>query len=102
MLHLWNYIRVKPAELPLDETWQIGYFKMFFNQEGPIKYRSSTIRGTGRAIVERAFQLGLISGTDLQHARPPFSLKFEMLPLDKLAAQTSESYGPIWHDLAWY
>lgn len=93
---------LKPQEIDFVKemvNWLLGNV---FNQEGLERYRSSIIRGTGRVIVERAFQLCLISETDMQQARPPFSIEFEMLPLDKAAAQASQSYGPIWHDLAWY
>lgn len=93
---------LKPVETGFVQdmaNWLLGNV---FTQEGLKKYRSSIIRGTGHVMVERAFQLGLISAEEVQRARPPFSLKFEMLPLDKAAAQASESYGPIWHDLAWY
>lgn len=93
---------LKPVETGFVQDMAIWLLENVFTQEGLKRYRSSIIRGTGRVIVERAFQLGLISAEEVQRARPPFSLKFEMLPLDKAAAQASESYGPIWHDLAWY
>jgi hypothetical protein len=93
---------LKPVETGFVQDMAIWLLGNVFTQEGLKRYRSSIIRGTGRVIVERAFQLGLISAEEVQRARPPFLLKFEMLLLDKEAAQASESYGPIWHDLAWY
>jgi hypothetical protein len=76
--------------------------KNVFSKDGLVIYRSSVVRATGRAIVERAAELGLIPETDARAARPPFALKFEMLSLNTDAAKAKESYGPIWHDLAWY
>ncbi len=93
---------LKPQENGFVQNVANWLLENVFDPEGIRKYRSSIIRGTGHVIIERAFQLGLISAEEVQRARPPFSLKFEMLPLDKAAAQASESYGPIWHDLAWY
>ncbi|MCA9422426.1 MAG: hypothetical protein KC592_15500, partial [Nitrospira sp.] len=93
---------LKPAEIAFIQDMTNWLLQNVFNQEGLRRYRSSIIRGTGRLIVERAFQLDMISDENVQRARPPFSLKFELLPLDRAAAQEKESYGPIWHDLAWY
>lgn len=93
---------LKPTELTFVRDMTTWLLKNIFTSEGLTEYRSSIIRATGRAIVERALELGLISETEAQAARPPFSLKFEMLSLNKDAALEKESYGPIWHDLAWY
>lgn len=93
---------LKPGKIVFVQDMANWLLENVFTQQGLKRYRSSIIRGTGRAIVERAFQLGLTSAEEVQRTRPPFSLRFEMLPLDKAAAQASESYGPIWHDLAWY
>ncbi len=93
---------LKPTEVTFVRDMNAWLLKNVFTPEGLAEYRSSIIRATGRAIVERALELGLISDKEAQAARPPFSLKFEMLPLNKDAALEKESYGPIWHDLAWY
>lgn len=73
-----------------------------FSSVGLRRYRSSIIRAVGRSVVERAYELNLISEEKVKLARPPFNLAFEPLPLSVEAAKEEESYGPIWHDLAWY
>ncbi|MGE0762602.1 MAG: hypothetical protein AB7N80_04935 [Bdellovibrionales bacterium] len=93
---------LKPTERTFVRDMTTWLLKNVFTSEGLTEYRSSIIRATGRAIIERALELGLVSEKEAQAARPPFSLKFEMLPLNKEAALEKESYGPIWHDLAWY
>lgn len=93
---------LKPDQNEFIKDLSQWLIKNVFNPDAIKQYRSSVIRGAGRAILERASQLDLISEDDAKASRPPFDLIFEPLPLFPDAAKENESYGPIWHDLAWY
>ncbi len=66
-------------------------------------HRNVIVRQGFRAIVERAFQFGLISKTDIEACRPRPMQILTLLPLERNLTMThqGECY-PIVHDLAWY
>ena len=65
--------------------------------------RNVIVREGFRAIVERAYQLGLISPEQVQQARPTPTAEDTLLQLDEAALRDGgEEIYPIVHDLAWY
>lgn len=66
-------------------------------------HRNIIVRQGFRAIVERAFQYGVISNDEVEKCRPKKIDTIALLPLEKDLTKTSqgECY-PIVHDLAWY
>jgi len=69
----------------------------------PFQYRDIIVKQGFRAIVERAFQHGLISAEAVKSARPQRRRKIQFLPLDQaVLAEPHEQIYPIVHDLAWY
>lgn len=75
--------------------------KHVFNKR--TKYRSSIVRHGFRAIVERAYQFGVISEDEVATARPSLLPNLDLLPLNEGALKSpSREIYPIVHDLAWY
>ncbi len=67
-----------------------------------VRYQSSRVREGFRGIVEKAKDLGLLSESEVQLARPKRS-QADMLPLAKDAlTKSTEQFFPIVSDLAWY
>lgn len=65
--------------------------------------RNVIVRYGFRAIIERAYQFGLIGNNDLKKARPKKIKAFKFLPLDlDYLKKPKEEFYPIVHDLAWY
>lgn len=66
-------------------------------------YRNVIVRYGFKAIVERSYQLKLVTRRELLMARPSKSDVLELLPLDiNYLENPTEEYYPIAHDLAWY
>lgn len=77
--------------------------RTIFQESKLLILRSPIIRQSGRLIVEKAFQFGLIENDEVEKTRPPFNLPFEFLDLEKDVLENyQEEYSPIEHDLAWY
>jgi hypothetical protein len=65
--------------------------------------RNVIVRAGFRAMVERAYQFGLLTAEEVELARPKRQLKIELLNLDKGAAEhPADQIYPIVHDLSWY
>ncbi|MFV8324681.1 NACHT domain-containing protein [Flavobacterium sp. ZS1P14] len=65
--------------------------------------RNVIVRYGFRAIIERAYQFGLIGINNLKKARPKKNKTFKFLPLDlDYLKKPKEEFYPIVHDLAWY
>jgi hypothetical protein len=61
------------------------------------------IRQSCRAIIEKAFELGLVSADDLQLARPPYKTDEYLLPIDNDVLEGKEhAFFPISNDLDRY
>jgi len=66
-------------------------------------HRNIIVRQGFRAIVERAFQYGVISNDEVQKCRPRPLQTFSLIPLERnLTATGQGECYPIVHDLAWY
>jgi len=66
-------------------------------------YRNVIVRYGFKAIIERSYQLKLVSRKELLIARPSKLDVLELLPLDiHYLKKPTEEYYPIAHDLAWY
>lgn len=66
-------------------------------------HRNIIVRYGFRAIVERAFQHGVISNDEVEKSRPKPMKSFSFLPLERNLTITVEGECyPIVHDLAWY
>lgn len=66
-------------------------------------HRNILVRQGFRAIVERAFQFGVVSNNEVEKCRPKPMQTITLLPLEPNLVSTGqgECY-PIVHDLAWY
>lgn len=66
-------------------------------------FRNTVVRQGFRAIVERAFQYGVITNGEVKKSRPRPMREFSLIPFEKNLTITGngECY-PIVHDLAWY
>jgi hypothetical protein len=68
-----------------------------------LKHRNVIVRHGFQAIVERAYQFGLISESEVTLARPARREVTDLLPLAESAVlRQEEEIYPIVHDLAWY
>lgn len=77
-----------------------GIANVFSNLE---TYRNIIVRQGFRAIVERAFQYGVISEEVAKLCRPNPMKNITLLPLDlDYLKSTKAEFYPIVHDLAWY
>ena len=66
-------------------------------------HRNIIVRQGFRAIVERAFQFGLLSFDEVERSRPKQMQKILLIPLEENLNSTGEDECyPIVHDLAWY
>lgn len=66
-------------------------------------YRNVIIRQGFRAVVERAYQLGVVNEEQLEQCRPKVKEFINIIPLDlKYLKSLLEEFYPITHDLAWY
>ncbi len=66
-------------------------------------HRNIIVRQGFRAIIERAFQYGVISIDEVEKCRPKPMQEIVLLPLDRNLILTGEGECyPIVHDLAWY
>jgi len=67
------------------------------------KHNDVIVRIGFRAIVEKAFALGVIDEKEVEIARPKPAQKFAVIPIDPDALQQGgEEIYPVGHDLAWY
>lgn len=79
-------------------NWSVEH--VFSNLE---KYRNVILRQGFRSIVERAFQLNLISKADVEKCRPKKMKTFSLIPIDlDFLKLPKEDIYPIVHDLEWY
>ena len=66
-------------------------------------HRNIIVRQGFRAIVERAFQYGVISTNEIEKCRPKPMQTFAFLSLERnLTTTNQQECYPIVHDLAWY
>ncbi len=66
-------------------------------------HRNIIVRQGFRAIVERAFQYGVISKEEVELSRPKPMININIIPLDiNYLKSRKEEFYPIVHDLAWY
>jgi hypothetical protein len=66
-------------------------------------HRNIIVRQGFRAIVERAFQYGVISNNEVEKCRPKPMQEISLLPLENnLSTSRQGECYPIVHDLAWY
>lgn len=67
-------------------------------------HRNIIVRQGFRAIVEKAYQLGVITDNEVKKSRPKPIQTISLLPIEKKLNFTGQGneYYPIVHDLAWY
>ena len=97
MLGVASRLKKKKKTKVLAE-WAIA--NIFSNLE---TYRNIIVRQGFRAIVERAFQFGVISEEEVKLCRPDPMKNVTLIPLDlDYLKSPKEDFYPIVHDLAWY